>query len=227
MPRRVRHSWSDLAPHPCNRTSGFPGGSVVKNPPAYAGDEGLIPGSGSCPGEENGNPLQYSCLQNPMDRGAWRATVYGVEKSDTTWGLNNSNKDYRPIFQSHTSISRNPGYRGKQKRASFFTATLLVIETAGNHLNAHKETTVHLPGKVPSSREKGRRSSWRTDMEWIPEGTVRWGEQPWRAPIDVSANGAGNTGPTRRRAQSDLYPYTKVNSHWTQISRKRPKMVKL
>ena len=48
----------------------FPGGSVVKNPPANAGDTGSIPGSGSSPGEGNGNPLQYSCLANPRDRGA-------------------------------------------------------------------------------------------------------------------------------------------------------------
>ena len=49
---------------------GFPGGSVVKNLPAKAGDEGLIPGSGRSPGGGNGNPLQYSCLVNPLDRGA-------------------------------------------------------------------------------------------------------------------------------------------------------------
>ena len=48
---------------------GFPGGSVVKNPPASAGDMGLIPVLGISPGERNGNPLQYSCLENPMDRG--------------------------------------------------------------------------------------------------------------------------------------------------------------
>ena len=53
---------------------GVPGGSVVKNPPANAGDMGLIPGSGRSPGGENGNPLQYSYLENPMDRGAWQAT---------------------------------------------------------------------------------------------------------------------------------------------------------
>ena len=67
---------------------GFSGGSVVKNPPANAGDSGdvvLIPGSGRSPGEGNGNPLQYSFLRNPMDRGAWRATVHGVAKeSDMT-----------------------------------------------------------------------------------------------------------------------------------------------
>ena len=60
---------------------GFPGGSVVKNLPASAEDTGLIPGSGRSPGEGNGNPLQYFCLGNPMDRGAWRATVPGVAKS--------------------------------------------------------------------------------------------------------------------------------------------------
>ena len=59
---------------------GFPGGSVVKNLPANAGDSGLIPGSERSPGEGNGNPLQYSCLENPMDRGAWRATVHGVSE---------------------------------------------------------------------------------------------------------------------------------------------------
>ena len=59
----------------------FPDGSVVKNLPAKAGDAGLIPGSGMCPGVGNGNPLQYSCLGNLMDGGAWQATVPGVEKS--------------------------------------------------------------------------------------------------------------------------------------------------
>jgi len=65
---------------------GFPGGSVIKNPPANAGDakdKGSIPGSGSSPGGGHGNPVQYSCLENPMDREAWRATVHKVEKSWT------------------------------------------------------------------------------------------------------------------------------------------------
>ena len=64
---------------------GFPGGPVVKNPPANAGDVGLTPGLGRSPGVGNGNPLQYFCLGNPMDRGAWWATVHGVTKeSDMT-----------------------------------------------------------------------------------------------------------------------------------------------
>ena len=56
-----------------------------KNLPASAGDAGLIPGSGRSPGEGNGNPLQCSCLENSMDRGAWQATVQGLAKElDTT-----------------------------------------------------------------------------------------------------------------------------------------------
>ena len=63
-----------------NLVEGFPGGSVVKNPPANAVDMGLIPGSRRFPGEGNGNPPQYACLGNPMDKGAWWATVHGVAK---------------------------------------------------------------------------------------------------------------------------------------------------
>ena len=68
---------------------------MVKNPPANAGDMGSIPGSGRSPGEGNGNPLQPSCLGNPMDRGAWRATVREVAKSwtqlsDSTAAANNN-----------------------------------------------------------------------------------------------------------------------------------------
>ena len=59
---------------------GFPGGSVIKNLPANAGDVGSIPELGRSPGEGNGSPLQYSCLENPTDREAWRATVQGVPK---------------------------------------------------------------------------------------------------------------------------------------------------
>ena len=64
---------------------GFPGGSVVKNLPAMQRDTGLIPGSERSPGDGNGNPLQYSCLGNPVDGGSWQPTVHGVAKElDTT-----------------------------------------------------------------------------------------------------------------------------------------------
>ena len=59
---------------------------AAKNLPANAGDVGLLPGSGRSPAGVHSNPLQYSCLENPMDRGAWQGTVHGVEKSRT--GLN-------------------------------------------------------------------------------------------------------------------------------------------
>ena len=64
---------------PC--TWGFRGGSVVKNPPANAGDTGSVPGLGRSPAEGNGNPFQYSCLENPTNRRAWWATVHEVTKS--------------------------------------------------------------------------------------------------------------------------------------------------
>ena len=64
---------------------GFPGDSVVKNPPANAGDVGLITGLGRSPDKGKDNSLQYSCLGNPINRGAWWAIVHGVAKeSDTT-----------------------------------------------------------------------------------------------------------------------------------------------
>ena len=67
-----------------NKT-GFPDGSVVKNLPASAGDAGLIPQLGRSPGGENGHPLQYPYLKNPMVSGAWLAIVHGIAKeSDTT-----------------------------------------------------------------------------------------------------------------------------------------------
>ena len=62
---------------------GFPGASVVKNSPANAEDVDLILVSGRFPGEGNGNPLQFSCLENPLDRGAWWATIHGVTQSWT------------------------------------------------------------------------------------------------------------------------------------------------
>ena len=66
---------------------GLPGGVKVKNPPSNAGDirdMDLIPRSGRFPGRGHGNPIQYSCLENPMDRGAWRATVHSIAESDMT-----------------------------------------------------------------------------------------------------------------------------------------------
>ena len=89
-------------------SSCFLGGSVVKNPSANAGDSGSIPGLGRFPGGGHGNPLQYSCLENPMDRGAWRATVHGVTESDVTEELTTSNSvpSIRHILQRMREKSR-------------------------------------------------------------------------------------------------------------------------
>ena len=84
--QRVRHDWAtELNWTELNAmASGSPGGSVVKNLPASTGDTrdvGSIAGSGRSPGEGHGNPLQNSCLENPLDRGDWQATVHGLAKS--------------------------------------------------------------------------------------------------------------------------------------------------
>ena len=83
---RVGHDWSDSAAGAVCSYRGLPGGPVVENTPANAGDArdaGLISGSGRSPRVGNGNPLQYSCLGNPIERGAWWAAVHGVAKGRT------------------------------------------------------------------------------------------------------------------------------------------------
>ena len=91
---------------------GFPGDSVVKNPPANAGDVSLIPWLPRSPGEGNDNPLQYSCLGNSMDRGAWWATVPGVPKeSDMTEWLNNNNNCEKMLKSSFLVVYTTTGYR--------------------------------------------------------------------------------------------------------------------
>ena len=83
---------------------GFPDGSVVKNPPARAGDTGdvgWIPGSGRSPGGGNGNPLQYSCLENPMDRGDLQAKVHEEAELDTNERLTHTHT------HTHTYYYRN------------------------------------------------------------------------------------------------------------------------
>ena len=87
----------------------FPGGTVVKNPPATAGDTrdlGSIPGSGRSPGEGNNNPLQYSCLENSMEGGAWQATVHRVTEWTWTWMNENMNE------QKRIQLSREEAFLG-------------------------------------------------------------------------------------------------------------------
>ena len=88
---------------------GFPGGSVVRNLPAKArdsGDSGSIPGLGKSPGVENGNPLQYSCLENSMDRGAWQATVHGVAELGVTERLNTGRRVLKITVSGHLTPTK-------------------------------------------------------------------------------------------------------------------------
>ena len=85
---------------------GFPGGSDNKEPACNAGDLGLIPGSGRTPGEGNGYPLQYSCLEDSMDRRVWQVTVQEVTESDTTERLSLGQKQLctftsLPLWDGH------------------------------------------------------------------------------------------------------------------------------
>ena len=105
---------------------GFPGGTVVKSPPANAGvsgDLGLIPESGRFPGGGNGNPLQYSCLENPRDGGAWLVAVYGVAQSQT---------QLKRLSSSSSSSSYCPGpgsgVRGTWGNGDLAWAGCFVIE---------------------------------------------------------------------------------------------------
>ena len=91
----------------------FPRSSGSKESACNAGDLGSIPGSGKSPGEGNGNPLQYSCLENPMDRGAWWATVHRVVQSQTqlkqlslhvTYLLLGNNSPYTSVAQNSNFI---------------------------------------------------------------------------------------------------------------------------
>ena len=93
-------------------TTDFPGGSDGKLSAYNAGVPGSIPGAGRSPGEGNGNPLQYSCLENPMDRGAWWAAVHGVAKSRTRL----SNFNLKPSLRS--------GRFGGRERVGLYVAAL-------------------------------------------------------------------------------------------------------
>ena len=123
---------------------GFPGGSEVKASACNAGDLSLIPGSGRSPGGGNGNTLQYSCLENPMDGGAWWATVPGVAESDTTEGYMGMGKvnslDCKEIQPVHPKGDQSWVFIGRT--------------------DAEAETPILLPGKSHGRRSPVGCSPW-------------------------------------------------------------------
>ena len=113
----------------CPYVRGFPGGLVVKNPFANAGGPGgtsFIPGLGRSPGEGTGNPLKYSCLENSMDRRAWRATICGVAKSQTqcsNWALTHPHISRMVIFGLGFQDKLYPFALCRQKKTKTKTKT--------------------------------------------------------------------------------------------------------
>ena len=103
---------------------GFPGGLAVKNQPTNAGDTGdtgLIPGSGRSPGEGSDNPLQYSCLGNPMNRGAWPATVHRITKQwDRTKQPNNNKSSISGVSPKHALSLQMVLMKTPKRRLSSF-----------------------------------------------------------------------------------------------------------
>ena len=112
-PTRGMHSMgNDAVLHVWDWIKEVPGASLVarmgKNPPASAGDLGSVPGLGIPPGGGHGNPVRYPCLENPMDRGAWRATVHGVLKSQTRHNRLNSNTMWMFGRQKASKLAETP-----------------------------------------------------------------------------------------------------------------------
>ena len=101
----------------CNDGPGFPVESVIKNPPANAGDTHSIPGWGRFPGEGNRNPLQYSCLENPMDRESWWAIVHRVTNIRTR--LSNSTKTTIIMAQSGQNCVGKTALSHRLQRSDF------------------------------------------------------------------------------------------------------------
>ena len=136
------------------RKKGFPGDSLVKNPPANAGDGrdiSLTPGSERSPGKGHGNPLQYSCLENSVDRGAWWATVRGVSKSQTHWTTGHSTAQ----IERKRERKRDSWGRGGRKKAeegglSPESYTLYKNQTKWDHTLKHK----HEPIKILEKKNK-------------------------------------------------------------------------
>ena len=136
----------------------FLGGSVVKNPSVNAGDVSLIPGLERSPGKGNGNVLQYFCLENPMDRGAWWATVHGAWESDITEQLSTfSDYDVEHLFMFllvfvyifRMDVWSNPLLIFEL--VVWFLLLSFVLHLQNKHTHTHTNTHIHTSDFNPSS----------------------------------------------------------------------------
>ena len=133
---------------------------MVKNLPADAGDTGSIPGSRRSPGGGNGKPLQYSCLENPMDRGAWRAVVHGItEESDTTeWARILSCQLFQLLLSSPTLY--------------LILASLEGLESPGSNQSTCLPTP--FPGRIPKVRPLSHNFLGPFPFCSLPENLGSW-----------------------------------------------------
>ena len=150
---------------------GFLGGSDSKESACNAGDPGSIPGSWRSPGEGLGNPLQYSCLENPMDRGAWQATLHVVTKSQTEWATN--------IFTFKlTNESDTTEHMHMITESPYFWHLIMSVGDYCRHLTLTTEKAVaphsstlawkiqwmEEPGRLPSMGSLRVRHDWATSL---------------------------------------------------------------
>ena len=141
MAKMAQVQWTDSS---VNRgfSEDFPGGSDGKESTYNAGDLSLIPGLGKSPGEGNGNPLQYSCLDNSMDRGAWWATVYGVAKRQT-WLSDKQWTQWTDFHLSWHTLCSIPIIK-TQFSCSFLGLTNLIPKIRNIHFRVDKRKFYHL-----------------------------------------------------------------------------------
>ena len=141
-------------------------------PPTNAGDASSIPEMGRFPGEGNGNPLKYSCLRNPMDRGTWQATVLGVAKeSDMTKWLNNGEQHiYNNNINQNVKFHRNNSkwdQSWNKEKSAMFNVTFLPPTELWYNLYYHLIPTYYLPWRFWTSNTQH-------SCSWIPDPQILW-----------------------------------------------------
>ena len=144
----------------------FPGGSDSKESAYNGGDRGSVPGLGRSPGEGNDNPLQYSCLENPMDRGAWQATVHGVEKSWTQlniWALGLNNR-YKWTLVKRSFHQGLPWWSSGRP---------LCFQCRGHIWSLVRELRSHMPGDTG----KKKKQKQKTEVFTRPHHLPSWDEE--------------------------------------------------